>query len=348
MIEVAVLFFIVIVIVLCILSIMYKCTDGTMVADDFSTGTCFKLGDPTKKDDDKAPSVADAGGGGTSSPLLAGSGMSGSLFGGNIVDDTEVDYSPYVDYFRISNDGVRVNEYDVDMDEDGIPDFTDSIEVRVSGPGECAKICYEKEKQIDDYECNAFKMKPGSNECTLYWSQSKSGVTETEPVYRLKVPRKPATHAAEAINTYKNHPRVEMFSDIEYQNLMFYSDYITYFQPGNGPKSLFIPGYNCIKTYKTSEPVGEFKEYSLSQPDLSNEEIGTLFIGTINSLGECVYPTAELEGWLDCETHDPNQEQTDYCELDNDFEDRTWSGSFWGKCLDYKFTDVDPNTNECV
>ena len=58
MIEVVVLFFIVIVIVLCILSIMYKCTDGSMDPNGFSVDTCFKLGDP-KKDDDKTSTKTD-------------------------------------------------------------------------------------------------------------------------------------------------------------------------------------------------------------------------------------------------------------------------------------------------
>ena len=113
MIEVVVLFFIVIVIVLCILSIMYKCTDGSMDPNGFSVDTCFKLGDPKKKDDDK--SITNKDDSVTESPLLSGGNLSGSLFGSSLSgEEDEVDYSPYVDYYTISKNGVKVEEHELD------------------------------------------------------------------------------------------------------------------------------------------------------------------------------------------------------------------------------------------
>ena len=203
MIELVVLFVIVIAIILCIVSAMYKCTDGTMDTNDFSMETCIKLGDGAS---DKPKTVSNVVSEEqiSDSPLLSGSGVSDALFGSGLSEgDEDVDYSSYIDYYRMSNDGVRVDTY-LDMDGDDEPDFTDSVEVEAFGPGECAKICYENTEDIGGYECNAFKMNSTGAKCTLYWSQTESGVTEDENVFRLKVPRSPSTHVAEALTNIEN------------------------------------------------------------------------------------------------------------------------------------------------
>jgi hypothetical protein len=288
---------------------MYKCTDGTMDTNDFSMETCTKLGDGTSDSPKTAPNVV-SGEQISDSPLLSGSGVSDALFGSGISDDSEdIDYSSYIDYYRMSNDGVKVNTY-VDADDDDEPDFVDSVEVEAFGPGECAKICYENTEDIGGYECNAFKMNPTGGKCTLYWSQTESGVTEDENVFRLKVPRSPSTHAAEALTNIENDtalgsdvifyrspdledPGIDLSGNIFFKDGAPGNSYYTFYN--NGPKSIYIPEDKCVKTFDGigGNGSGNETEYSISKFDLSAETIGSLMIGSVNtSLGRCEYPSA--------------------------------------------------------
>ena len=215
MIELLVLFLIIITIIICVMLMMYKCTDGTMSTSDFSGAKCLDFGLQAKSNVISNVTTSTV----TSSPLLSGDGGSmGNLFGsgGSGDDDDDVDYSSYVDYYKISNDGVKVNQYP-DRNQDGEPDFVDSVDVEVYGPGECAKICYENEKLIDDRSCNAFKMTSDGKKCTLYWSQSDSGRRETESVYRLKQPRDSYSHEIEKENDLmESSSNVHVFSYANY------------------------------------------------------------------------------------------------------------------------------------
>ena len=311
MIEVVVLFFIVIVIVLCFLSIMYKCTDGSMDTNDFSVDTCFKLGDP-KKDDDKSSTNKDDSV--TESPLLSGGGLVGSLFGSSLSEDEEdIDYSSYVDYYTISKDGVKVNEYG-DLDEDGNPDFVDSIEVDANGPGECAKICYDNTEDIGGYECNAFKMNSNDRKCKLYWSQTSSGETEVENVFRLKTPRSPYTHTNQVLSEVEQSgSNVIMYRDPHYTNpgLLYNSNvYFRYgMEEGNydlydrgpigspgtweettsPPNSFYIPSGYCVKVFSESQGGGEETEYNISVDDVSDKTIKSFMIGRDSDSGTCEY-----------------------------------------------------------
>ena len=297
MIEVVVLFFIVIVIVLCILSIMYKCTDGSMDPNGFSVDTCFKLGDPKKEDVKTSTKTNESA---TPSPLLSGGGLFGSLFGSSLSgEEDEVDYSSYVDYYTISKDGVKVEEHDLDIW--GEVDKLDSLEVDANGPGECAKICYEKDEIIGHHDCNAFKMNSNGRKCKLYWSTSKSGVTEDENVFRLKARRGPYTHEAQAeqeVNeiggtevmfynekNYKN-PGLVLSSNVYFQNA---AEMGRYEMGGVYPKSIYIPPERCVQTYDSASP-GSDKgiEYTESVADFP--EYQSLEIGRVDSVGNCEYP----------------------------------------------------------
>ena len=302
MIEVVVLFFIVIVIVLCILSIMYKCTDGSMDPNGFSSDTCLKLGDPKKKDDDK--SITNKDDSVTESPLLSGGGLLGSLFGSSISgEEDEVDYSSYVDYFTISKNGVKVEEHE--LDTWGEVDKLDSLEVDANGAGECAKICYEKDEIIGRHDCNAFKMNSNGRKCKLYWSTSESGVTEDENVFRLKARRGPYTHEAQAEEdaVELGGTNVMFYNDKNYTNPGLLYHHNIYFKNGaedgrytfgsNSPKSIYIPEDRCVKTYgegdNSFDNVGDGKvtDYTMSQRDFPNYK--SLEVGTRNSAGDCEY-----------------------------------------------------------
>ena len=310
MIEVVVLFFIVIVIVLCFLSIMYKCTDGSMDPNGFSSDTCLKLGDP-KKDDDKSSTNKDDSV--TESPLLSGGNLSGSLFGSSLSgEEDEVDYSPYVDYFTISKDGVKVDTFK-DLDEDGEPDKFDSKVIKdVYSPGQCAKVCYEQSEDIDGLNCNAFKM--DGKKCVLYWSQTKSGVTEDENVFRLKLPRSPKTHADQALIDAEQYSNgVLMYRGVDYTQpgLLFDSNVymtsgmdaghynlsgpITNTPWGSGvhgapPKSFYIENGYCVKVFDGPNGTGTGTEYTTSVPDVSGKTIKSFMVGEYSDGGfDCEY-----------------------------------------------------------
>ena len=168
---------------------MYKCTDGTTNASDFSFKTCFKIGDET---DDKPQEVKTAEV--TTSPLLSDGFSMGGIVGSSSIgdeDEEELDYASYMDYYNTSSDGVRSREdrYEIcagirdnlpggcgaDEDLDGNPfngdemvygdkKYTDFIDVDAkNGIGQCAKICYDQDETIDGKPCNAFMMSPGQN-----------------------------------------------------------------------------------------------------------------------------------------------------------------------------------------
>ena len=309
MIEVVVLFFIVIVIVLCILSIMYKCTDGSMDPNGFSSDTCLKLGDPKKKDDDK--SITNKDDSVTESPLLSGGNLSGSLFGSSLSgEEDEVDYSSYVDYYTISKDGVKVDIYN-DEDGNGEPDQFDSKVIKdVYSPGQCAKVCYEQSEDIDGYKCNAFKM--DGKKCVLYWSQTKSGVTEDENVFRLKLPQRPHTHASQALQeSTDSGSGVIMFREVDYNQggLLYNSNvymrmgmdvgHYRLSKEGSGntadineapPKSFYIENGYCVKVFDGPAGTGTVTEYNTSVPDVSSKTIKSFMVGTDSANGvECEY-----------------------------------------------------------
>ena len=309
MIEVVVLFFIVIVIVLCIISIMYKCTDGSMDPNGFSSDTCLKLGDPKKKDDDK--SITNKDDSVTESPLLSGGNLSGSLFGSSLSgEEDEVDYSSYVDYYTISKDGVKVDIYN-DEDGNGEPDQFDSKVIKdVYSPGQCAKVCYEQSEDIDGLDCNAFKM--DGKKCVLYWSQTKSGVTEDENVFRLKLPRTPKTHADQALIDAEQYTNgVLMYRGVDYTQAGLLYGSNVYMTSGmdaghyrlskegssnsadiNGapPKSFYIENGYCVKVFDELNGGGTATEYKNSVPDVSSKTIKSFMVGTDSANGvECEY-----------------------------------------------------------
>ena len=167
---------------------MYKCTDGTTNASDFSFKTCFKIGDET---DDKPQEVKTVEV--TTSPLLSDGFSMGGIIGSSSIDDDEeeLDYASYMDYYNTSSDGVRSREerykicagirdnlpggcgseedldgnpFDGDEMVSGDKKYTDFIDIDVkNGLGQCAKICYDQDETISGNPCNAFMMSPGQN-----------------------------------------------------------------------------------------------------------------------------------------------------------------------------------------
>ena len=282
---------------------MYKCTDGTMSTSDFSGAKCLDFGLQAKSNVISNVTTSTV----TSSPLLSGDGGSmGNLFGsgGSGDDDDDVDYSSYVDYYKISNDGVKVNQYP-DRNQDGEPDFVDSVDVEVYGPGECAKICYENEKLIDDRSCNAFKMTSDGKKCTLYWSQSDSGRRETESVYRLKQPRDSYSHEIEKENDLmESSSNVHVFSSINYDGSHKQYDLDGDYNLNQQFYSIVVPSDRCVRAYTGRDLGGASSDIDMSQRSVSGG-IRSFTLGSINEAGNCVYRSrddgdeeefAELDG----------------------------------------------------
>lgn len=186
--ELLILFLILLCIVLIVSGIMYKCTDGTTNASDFSFKTCFKIGDETgdKPQEVKTTEV-------TTSPLLSDGFSMGNMVGSSSIDEDEeqLDYASYMDYYNTSSDTVRSREdrykicagirenlpggcgadedlegnyFDGDEEVEGDKKYIDFIDIDVkNGLGQCAKICYDQDETIDSKPCNAFMMSPGQN-----------------------------------------------------------------------------------------------------------------------------------------------------------------------------------------
>jgi len=186
--ELLILFLILLCLILIVSGIMYKCTDGTTNASDFSFKTCFKIGDETgdKPQEVKTTEV-------TMSPLLSDGFSMGNMVGSSSIDEDEeeLDYASYMDYYNTSSYGVRSREerfeicagirdnlpggcgadedldgnaFDGDKTVYGDKKYTDFVDIDVkNGLGQCAKICYDQDETIDGKPCNAFMMSPGQN-----------------------------------------------------------------------------------------------------------------------------------------------------------------------------------------
>jgi len=148
-----------------------------------------------------------------------------------------------------------------------------------------------------------------NNKCTLYWSQTKSGVTEDENVFRLKVPRAPATHAQMNLIDIKasSTSKVFMFEKPDYFSPGLTTDagnttfmdgmdegfYNAGYSTKSSIKSMYIPPDRCVKTFTGVIGTGTVTEYNMSQPDLSDKTIYSFIIGGVDSMGRCEYPTGE-------------------------------------------------------
>ena len=258
---------------------MYKCTDGTMNASDFSFKDCFSFGDGS---DDKPQEDKSATEEATVSPLLSDNSLMGNLIGSGSIDgdEGEVDYSSYMDYYNSSTTPVIAREEIIQVclgirenywggcaateDRDGNPvdgskpvdtdppikKYIDYLDVDVkNGVGECAKICYDQDETIDGKDCNAFQMNNDNKKCRLFWSQSESDKNggRTNKVYRLKTTRGSADHESELESKYYEGSNVVAFSSPDYKNIKYEFDLGQYNVPFNGAaNSIIIPPDRCV------------------------------------------------------------------------------------------------------
>jgi hypothetical protein len=282
--ELLILFLILLCIVLIVSGIMYKCTDGTMNASDFSFKGCFSFGDGS---DDKPQEDKSATEEVTASPLLSDSSSMGSLIGSGSVDGDEgdIDYSSYMDYYTSSTKGVKAREdtyqicrgilenkaggcgADPVMVSNDVKIYTDYVDVDArNGVGECAKICYDQDDTIDGRSCNAFKMNDDNKTCRLYWSQSESGGDESKKVYRLRNPRQPFDHESEVESELQSGSSVVTFSEKNY----------------GGTKTELGIGQHNIRAESIIVPEG-FCVHGYTEKNLQDDRFGDAFSGMISS-----------------------------------------------------------------
>ena len=335
---------------------MYKCTDGTTNASDFSFKTCFKIGDET---DDKPQEVKTAEV--TTSPLLSDGFSMGSIVGSSSIDDEdeeELDYASYMDYYNTSSDRVRSREdrYEIcagirdnlpggcgaDEDLDGNPfdgdetvygdkKYIDYIDIDVkNGLGQCAKICYDKDETIDSKPCNAFMMSPGQNDdktCRLYWSQSKKSGGSQEPnnkkVYRLKTPRAPIDHEGLIETQNQTASKVVVFPGKGYGGIdtgLGLGQHNTY------GRSIIIPEDFCV--------------HGFTDKNLQGTRIGSPFSGmvtsrdiTYSSGSVATIRSVDIGSWGDgeCTFHPRDKATADADEIDSATIDELQPGN--GSCV---------------
>ena len=288
--ELLILFLILLCIVLIVSGIMYKCTDGTMNASDFSFKGCFSFGDGS---DDKPQEDKSATEEVTASPLLSDSSSMGNLIGSGSIDNEddegEVDYSSYMDYYKSSTTPVRAREEilqvcrgirdnksggcgadPVMVDTDPpIKIHIDYLDVDAkNGVGECAKICYDQDETIDGKACNAFQMNNDNKKCRLFWSQSESvnNGGRTNKVYRLKTTRGSADHESEIESKYYNGSNVITFSSTGYKDTKYEFYLGQYNVPHEqGVNSIIIPEDKCVLGF--------------SDKDLGGKRLGSSYFG---------------------------------------------------------------------
>ena len=335
---------------------MYKCTDGTTNASDFSFKTCFKIGDET---DDKPQEVKTAEV--TTSPLLSDGFSMGSIVGSSSIDDEdeeELDYASYMDYYNTSSDRVRSREdrYEIcagirdnlpggcgaDEDLDGNPfdgdetvygdkKYIDYIDIDVkNGLGECAKICYDQDETISGNPCNAFMMSPGQNDdktCRLYWSQSKKSGGSQEPnnkkVYRLKTPRAPIDHEGLIETQNQTASKVVVFPGKGYGGIdtgLGLGQHNTY------GRSIIIPEDFCV--------------HGFTDKNLQGTRIGSPFSGmvtsrdiTYSSGSVATIRSVDIGSWGDgeCTFHPRDKATADADEIDSATIDELQPGN--GSCV---------------
>lgn len=279
---------------------MYKCTDGTMNASDFSFKDCFKFGDES---DDKPQEDKSATEEVTASPLLSDSSLMGNLIGSGSIDNEddegEVDYSSYMDYYKSSTTPVRAREETIQVclgirenywggcaateDHDGNPvdgskrvdsdppikKYIDYLDVDVrNGVGECAKICYDQDETIDGKACNAFQMNNDNKKCRLFWSQSDQvdNGGRTNKVYRLKTTRGSADHESELESKYYEGSNVVTFSSTDYKDTKYEFGLGQHNIPSLiGANSIIIPPDRCVLGF--------------SEQNLQGRRLGTSYFG---------------------------------------------------------------------
>ena len=284
MIELLILFLIVISIILCIFTLSYKCTNGTMSIDDFKTKNCidfrYILNDDDQKTSENKSKIELP-----NTPLLSDTTFE------TITGDDDNDYSDYIDYYELSRNPVRA-------DND-----TEFKNIRSDGPGHCAKICYDKDETISGKTCNAFES-DGRYRCRLYWSTSSIpagrprpsfGDTESDRntiSFRLKQTRDLDSHEMKKEQDSQYMSEVIAYPECNYIGTAKTLPYASHTAISEF-KSLIIPNGYFAETYASSDLSGVSTLYDISQRCLPSLQ-RSLYVGRIVN-GEYEYPIDPTE-----------------------------------------------------
>ncbi len=285
MIELLILFLVVIITILCIISITYKCTKGTMKFSDFSFGNCMHVennnsnvnSNVTTKNKVDIPDT----------PL-----MSDGVFEFVTGEEGDEDYSNVIDYFELSRIAVRTD------------DENDYKDVYASTSGECAKICYDKDEDIGDldYECNAFQT-DGRRKCRIFWSTSEfedKRTTDDQIAFRIKIPRDRENHEKQKEKQKELTGQVYTYTSDDYNGTEKALPFQNYDKSdlSNGIKSIIIPSGYAVEiftgeTYSGTSTIIYGSQRVLPSPYHGNvQSIKVAQIGDGDSLSfhEDVYP----------------------------------------------------------
>lgn len=228
MIELLFLFLIVISIVLCTFALSYKCTDGSMSMKDFKLSNCYMLSRQEEKEEKEE--IPDT-------PL-----MSEETFKFVQGEEDDEDYSTYVDYYDLNRKAVRA---------DNEEEYKD---VYADGAGHCAKMCYEKEHDINNNTCNAFQT-DNARKCRLFWSTSEFGDGRSsgeEIAFRLKTPRDVASHEQKKETQLESGTLVYAYSQCNYNGSEFqcsFNDYTSGHFDNKAIKSVVVPMGHFVELF---------------------------------------------------------------------------------------------------
>ena len=268
MIELLILFLVVIIIILCTISVTYKCTKRSMKLSDFSFDNCVYTENKTVATSENKVDIPDT-------PL-----MSEAVFE-TITGDEEQDYSNVIDYFELSRTAVRVD------------DENDYKDVYAATPGECAKICYEKEEDIGDldYECNAFQT-DGRRKCRIFWSVSAfedKRTTDDQLAFRIKTPRDKESHEKRKEKEKGLTGQVYIYTGDNYHGIeeaLPFQNYTSCHIGGTRIKSIIVPIGYAVELFTSKDYSGTSMVFYESQRKLPSpyyENVKSIKIAQISN-----------------------------------------------------------------
>lgn len=259
-------------------SLTYKCTKGSMKLSDFSFNNCMYTESTTPVNTITSDKEVDI----PNTPL-----MSDTTFT-TLSNSEDVDYSNLLDYFELSRVAVRWDDVD---------DYKD---VYAATPGECAKICYDKDEDIGDldYECNAFQT-DGGRKCRIFWSTSEFEdqrvASDGQLAFRIKTPRDKESH--EKRKEKQNEPtgQLYVYTGINYngtEKALTYGNHTSSSIASTSIKSMIVPTGYGVEVFTGDNFSGTSSIFYESQRKLSSPffgNLGSLRIGQVSSGDDLVY-----------------------------------------------------------
>ena len=205
-----------------------------------------------------------------------------------LANSEDVDYSNLIDYFEISRVAIRADDLD---------DYKD---VYAATPGECAKICYDKDEDIGelDYECNAFQT-DGGRKCRLFWSVSEfedRRILENDQLaFRIRTPRDRESHEKQKEKQKEPTGQVYVYTGTNYngtEKALVYGNHVSSNIESRSIKSIIVPSGYGVEIFTGDNFSGTSLVFYESQRQLTPshfDNVGSIMIGQVSNGSELIF-----------------------------------------------------------